>query len=137
MKKLILISALILVVGTIYGQTFKKGNRCTIHVISVSPAPNVTVEQYFDFFKNKVIPEMEKNMPGVKSYVAKGVRGECLNCYSYIRTYKSKTDQDKYFNEDGSSTEISKAITKKVQPLLDEMGKLGTFTSSNTVWEIQ
>jgi hypothetical protein len=137
MKKLFLIAALILIAGTSYCQTFNKGNRFTLHVITVTPSPNVTVDQFFDFFKNKINPELEKNMPGVKCYVAKGVRGECLNCFSFIRTYKSKADQDKYFNEDGSSTEIYKAINEKLKSLMDELGKLGTYTAKNTVWEIQ
>jgi hypothetical protein len=137
MKKLILIAAVILMTGITYGQTFNKGNCIIVHVLTVTPAPNVTLVQYFDFFKNKYIPEMEKNMAGVKGYVVKGVKGDCVNCYGVIRIYKSKADQDKYFNEDGSTTEIMNAINEKMKPILDEMGKLGTVTTKNTTWEIQ
>jgi len=137
MKKLILIVALIITGGVTYGQSFNKGNRFTLHVITVTPAPNVTMDQFFNFFKDKAIPEWEKNMPEAKCYLAKGIRGECANCYSFVRTFKSKKDQYKYFNEDGSSTEITKAITDKLKPLMDELGKLGTFTTRNTTWEIQ
>ena len=137
MKRLILIAAVFMMAGTIYGQTFNKGNCFIIHVLTVTPAPNATLDQYFDFFKNKYIPEMEKNMPGVKGYVVKGVKGECVNCYGAIRIYKSKADQDKYFNEEGSNTEIMNAVNEKMKPLLDEMEKLGTVTTKNTTWEIQ
>ena len=137
MKKLILLAALIIMAATTYGQTFKKGNYIIIHVFTVTLAPNVTLEQFFDFAKNKVLPEWEKNMPGMKNYLAKGTLGECANCYGMVRTYKSKAVLDKFYNEDSSMTEITKAITTKMQPLLDELGKLGTPTTKWTRWEIQ
>ena len=61
MKKLIFISALILVAGTIYGQTLQKSNYVRIHLLTVDLNQNVTMDKFLDIFKNKVIPAHEKN----------------------------------------------------------------------------
>ena len=137
MKKLILIAVLIIIAGIAYGQTFKKGNRFSVHVVTVTPAPNVTVEQFLNFYKDKIIPELEKNIPESKYYIAKSIRGECANCWSLVSTFKSKKDHDKYFNEDGSQKEIYIAIMNKLKPLTDEWGKMGTYKRTYTTWEIQ
>lgn len=137
MKKVILIAALIILAETIYSQTFQKGNRFTHHVITVTLAPNVTMDQYLDFFKNEIIPVYEKNYQGVKVYLTEGIRGECGNCYGFITAYKSKTGWEKYHNLDGSSTDLGKASFEKMNHVIDELGKLGVNKDRNTTWDIQ
>ena len=69
MKKLILTAAaLILVVGTTFGQTLQKGNLIGTHVTTVDLKPDVTMEQYQEFYISKVIPEFEKHYTGSVSY---------------------------------------------------------------------
>ena len=136
MKKLILIAALIIVAGTIYGQTLKKGNFVGFHVMTITLKPNVTRDQYLDFLKNKASPEDEKNFE-CKAYIAKGIRGECKNCISYIMVWKTEADRNKFFLPEGGFNELGKAVNAKIKPVIDELEKLGTFTSKYTDWIIQ
>jgi hypothetical protein len=138
MKKLILIVTIILMAGTTYGQTLKKGTIISLHVFTLTLSPGVTMDQYLDFCKTKYIPAFEKNFPGGSMYVIRGIKGECLNCNGTMTYWKTKTDMEKYYNKDGSATEITKATNAKLKPITDEFGKLGKITDRKyTSWEIQ
>lgn len=95
------------------------------------------MEKYTDFFKTKVIPEMEKNMPNWKVYLVKGLRGENINSFGFIIVVKSVQDRDKYYNADGSDSELGKSTNVKLKPVTDELEKLGTYTSKYTDWIVQ
>ena len=138
MKKLILITAaLFLVAGTTFGQPFQKGNLVGFHVITVNLSPDVTMEQYQEFFISKVIPEIEKQYSGWKAYSVKGIRGENENSIGVIYVIESEKHRDKYYNEDGSLNELGIATNEKLKPVTEEFEKLGTFTSTYTDWVIQ
>lgn len=137
MKKLILTAALILVAGITFGQTLQKGNLVGFHVMTINLDPDVTMNQYMDFFVTKAIPEYEKNFPGAKLYIAKGIRGEDENSFAWIFLFESEEIRNKYFNEDGSSSELGKSAEEKLQPMFEEGSKLGTYTTIYTDWVIQ
>jgi len=137
MKKLILIAAVILMAGITYGQGLQKGNLIGTHVVTVSLMPGVTMEKFMDFYKTKVIPEIEKNVPNMKGYIVKGIRGENKDSFGEIFVFKSSQERDKYYNADGSDTELGKSVNAKVKPVMDELGKLGTITSKYTDWIVQ
>ena len=136
MKKLILTAALILVVGTTFGQTLQKGNFIGLHVMTINLDPDVTMNQFLDFYVNKYIPEFEKNFPGVKLYIVKGIRGENENSFGSVYLFDSEEVRDKYF-ENGTLTELGKSASEKLQPTTEELQKLGTVTSTYTDWVIQ
>ena len=138
MKKLLLTTAvLLLMAGTTFGQTLQKGNLLGFHVTTVELKPDVTMEQFQEFFISKFIPEIEKNRPGWKAYPVKGIRGENENSFGVIYVIKSEEYRDKYFNEDGSLNELGTATWEKLNPLLEELEKLGTSTSTYTDWIVQ
>jgi len=138
MKKLLLTAAvLLLLAGTTFGQTLQKGNLLGFHVTTVDLKPAVTIEQYQEFFISKVIPEIEKNYPGWKAYSVKGIRGENENSFGVIYVIKSEEHRDKYFNEDGSLNELGTATQEKLNPVFEELEKLGTYTSTYTDWIVQ
>ena len=137
MKKLILIAAVILMAGITYGQGLQKGNLIGTHVVTVSLMPGVTIEKFMDFYKTKVIPEIEKNVPNMKEYVVKSIRGENMNSFGMIVVFKSAQDRDKYYNSDGSDTELGKSVNEKLKTVMDELGKLGTLTTKYNDWIVQ
>ena len=138
MKKLILITAaLLLVAGTTFGQTLQKGNLVGFHVTTVDLKPDVTMEQFQEFYISKVMPEFEKHFPGWKGYSVKGIRGENENSIGMIYVIESEKHRDKYYNEDGSLNELGTATYEKLKPVLDELEKLGTYTTKYTDWVIQ
>lgn len=133
MKKLILITALILLAGITFGQALQKGNLIGTHIVTVTLAPGVTMEKWIDFLTTKAIPEWEKVYPEWKYYAVKGIRGENPNSYGMIVVVKSQKDRDKYYNADGTDSELGKKAAAKL-PLVDELNKLGTFTTKYTDW---
>jgi hypothetical protein len=137
MKKLFVITVLSLLTGAAFGQAIQKGNLIGTHVVTVSLMPGVTMEKYVDFFIAKVIPEMEKDVPNMKVYLLKGLRGENMNSYGLIYIFKSSQERDKYYNADGTDTELGKSVNAKIQPVMDELEKLGSSTAKYTDWIVQ
>ena len=137
MKKLILFAALIFAVSVTYGQSLQKGNLVGIHVMTVTPNSGVTVEQITDYLIKTYIPEFEKARPEWKAYLTKGTRGENANSIGMIIVIKSEKDRDKYYNTDGTASELGNKASEKTKPFIDELEKLGTWTSKYTDWVIQ
>jgi hypothetical protein len=137
MKKLAFIALIMLFSGFAFGQALQKGNLVGTHVMTVTLKPGVTMEKFIEFYKSKVIPEYEKNVPNMKEFLVKGLRGENMNSFGQIIIFKSSQDRDKYYNADGSDNELGKSLNSKLKPVLDELGKIGTVTSKYTDWIVQ
>jgi hypothetical protein len=134
MKRLVLFSAIILIAGMTYGQSLQKGNLIGTHEFNVTLAPGVTMDKYMDFCNSKIKPEVEKLYENWQVYFLKGIRGEKPDKYLMIYVIKTQKDRDKYYNADGTPNELSNQVSAKMQPLMDELNKLGTFTSAYTDW---
>ena len=128
---------MILVVATTFGQSLQKSNLIGLHTFSLNLDPDVTLNQYKDFFIQKYIPELDKHYHDVKHYFVQGTRGENKNYIGLIVVFESQEIKNKYYNADGSRTELTKTIQGKVQPIRDELDKLGTVTAEYTEWMIQ
>lgn len=136
MKKLIFISVLIIMAGVTYGQILQKGSFIGFHVYTINLDPDVTMNQYLDVWKNKVIPAFEENFQA-KFYIVNGIRGECENCIGAMMIWESEAVRNKFFDEEGELTEVGQAARDKCQPAFDELAKLGESTYKYTDWVIQ
>ncbi len=134
MKRLVLFSAIILIARMTYGQSLQKGNLIGTHEFNVTLAPGVTMDKYMDFCNSKIKPEVEKLYENWQVYFLKGIRGEKPDKYLMLYVIKSQKDRDKYYNADGTPNELNNQVSVKMQPLMDELNKLGTFTSIYTDW---
>ena len=134
MKKLVFIVALLLIGGFTFGQKLKKGNLIGTHVITVELNPGVTMEQWIDYWSNELNPAFEKNFPGWKVYLTKGVRGENKNAYGMIYTIESEQDRDKYYNDDGTLNQTGKTAIEKMSSTIEGIRKLGKRTRTYTDW---
>ena len=128
MKKMILAATLLLFAGLTDAQELKKGNLVGTHLGVVKLAPGVTMEQFTEFYANKFRPELEKAM-GWKFYPVRRIRGEKADGFAMIIVIASEAERNKYYNADGSPTELNKGVTAKLKPIQDELDKLGTMTS--------
>ena len=137
MKKLIIVAVFILLAGTVFSQTLKKGTVLGIHHLTVTLAPDVTMDQYLDFINNKYLPEFEKHFDGWKGFLMKGDRGEHKNEYGLEWYIESLEARDKYFDSEGEMNDVGNAAMEKMSPILEEQEKLGTWTSTYTDWVIQ
>jgi hypothetical protein len=136
MKKLIIAAAFILFAGVAFGQTLQKGNAVVTQVLNVDLKPDVTIDQWKEFFISKVIPELEKHFTGANAYLTKGIRGEHKNSLGLIVVFKTKKERDKFFNEDDSRTDLGKTAAENFSSVYEELAKLGTYTRTYSVWMI-
>jgi len=137
MKRLVLLTALILLTGLAFGQSLQKGNLVGVHTMTITLNPGVTIEHFTSYLINTYIPALEKARPEWKYYVTKGVRGENNNEIGMIAVVKSEKDRDKYFNADGTVGELGLKANEKIKAYNEELNKLCTWTSKYTDWVIQ
>ena len=79
MRKLMIITALLLFAGIAFGQTLNEGNLIGVHVLKLEMNQGVTLDQCIKFMKEKYIPESEKAFEGTKIFLLKGLSGENQN----------------------------------------------------------
>ena len=137
MRKLLIVTALLLFAGITSGQTLQKGNTIAIHEYMVTLDPDITMNQFMDFFMNKYLAEANKLFEGVKFFALKGDRGEHENGFALLVWCESKDARDKYWPEAGSVSDEFTAIGEQLQPLVNELGKMGTTTSVYTEWMVE
>jgi hypothetical protein len=137
MRKLLIVSALLLFVGIAYGQTIQKSSVIGLHTYTLTLNTGVTLDQYLDFVHNKMIPQFEKQFPGIKLYLVKGLNREVKDEYALIFFAESKKVYNKYWDDDGSNTDETVAAISKVQPVIDEWNKLDSSTHVITDWVVQ
>lgn len=137
MKKLLVITALLMLAGVAFGQTLKKGGIMSVHNLTITLNPDVTMNQFLDFYNNKYLPETNKHFEGVKFFTLKGDRGENNNGFSVMMYMESMEVRNRYWPEAGKSSDEMSAIMEKLTPINTELSKLGTTTSTYTDWVIQ
>jgi hypothetical protein len=136
MKKLFFVMALVLITGLTFGQTLQKGNVLGFHNGTFIPNPDVTLNQCIGFMKDKYLPEVEKNFPGVKCYILKGLRGEATDCISFVYVFPSDEIRNKFWKSEGTFTDLGNAAVEKLKPVSDEMGKYGKLIDKYTDWVV-
>jgi len=137
MKKLLVLTAFILFSGITFSQTLEKGNVLGLHILTIKPNPDVTFNQYMDFFMNKYVPKYEESFPGLKLRVLKGIRGEHENSFGLLFMFDSVETRDKYWPKMGESSELAQQCFDKLRPTTDELQKLGSWSSIHTDWVVQ
>ena len=123
MKKLFFTAAMVLLSVTLLSQNLQKGNLLGHHTGPLILQPDVTMNQYLSFLKEKMIPGYEKNFPGMKVYALKGLRGECADAVSILMFFPSEAVRDKYFKADGGFNEAGEVGNKNMSSLYEESNK--------------
>ena len=71
-KKLLMITvAALLSPGFCHAQGLEPGNLIGVHVVTVTLNANATMDDFINFYVREVLPEYEKNWPGLKGYLLK------------------------------------------------------------------
>jgi len=118
-------------------QTLQKGNLVALHVFSIKPNPDITLNQYMDVFKNKWVPKFEESFPGLKLFVLKGNRGEYENGIGLLIIFDSIETRDKYWPKMDETSELGQQCMEKLTPINQELNKLGTWSSVRTDWMVE
>ena len=121
MKKLLIVTALVLFAGIAFGQTLTKGSVIAVHNYSITLQPDVTMNQFLEFWTNKVIPEFEKVWPGGKDFVMIGDRGKHKYGFATISYFESVEQRDKLFPAEGDPNDAS--MPELLVPIFEELGK--------------
>ena len=132
-----MIVAMILFSGIASGQSLEKDNLIGIHVFTLDLDPDVTFNQYKNFFIQNYIPELNKNFPDVKHYFTMGNREKNKNEMGLVVVFGSQEIKDKYYHADGSTTELMNTLLERIQPIRSELDSLGTVTAEYMEWVIQ
>ena len=109
-----------------FGQTVHKGSLLGLHVSNPSLKEGVTMQDYMKFYTSKCIPATEKAFPGVKVYLLKSVRGQDSTSMGILLIFNSEADRNKYWNNDGTITELGKAADAKLTEIGKELDKYVT-----------
>jgi hypothetical protein len=139
MKKNLMIVALILIAGVTNGQTFPKGNLVGFHAGTVDLDPDVSLNQWKKFAIDTFFPAFNKEFEGeIAMYLADGERGKFENYVGWFMVFKTIEVRNKYIPEPGKRTELYESKWEKVQPIFDELGKMGSWSEEHyTDWVIR
>jgi hypothetical protein len=130
MKKVLFSFAFALTGIFSFGQTVHKGNLLGVHTFTVNLKEGVTMEDYVKFFTSKVIPANDKAFPGMKTYLIKSLRGQDSSSLGAIYMFNSEADRNKYFNNNGTTTELFNAANAKLSDIQKEMDKYQTSSNA-------
>ena len=137
MKRLILFTTLIISAGLTFGQDLQTGNLVGTHTMTVTLQPGVTMEQFMEVFKSKVLPAYNQD-PEWKVYLVKSIRGNIKkDTYGLMHVVKSDKVRDRFFNADGTQSELGKSWSEKFLPIMEDLKKYGTYTTTWTDWVVQ
>lgn len=137
MKKSIVLTALILMTGLTFGQMLPKGTLIGTHAMTVTLQPGVTMEQLQQYLSSKYVPEFNKFDPNWQLYLVKSIRGSTnTTSFGFIHVIKSDKVRSKYYNSDGSATELGNSVNEKFKSVWDGLNKLGTVETIWTDWEV-
>jgi len=119
-------------------QTLKKGAVLAVRSYTMTLQPDVTMNQFLDFYVNKFIPVFEKNYPGTKMFVLSGDRGEKKYQIGELLYFESSAIRDKYWPAEDKLSDEAVAANKKMEAIYDEFGKFWLeSTQVSTDWVIK
>ena len=140
MRKLFIITALLLFAGIAFGQTLNKGSIIAVHNYEIIFQPDVTSNQFSEFMEKTYIPSFEKAFPGTTLVNLMGDRGALVNKYGGMIIFDSIELRDKYYpiaDEEGEGTGWNEEQQKIVQMLNEGMSKFViSFERTYTDWKI-
>jgi hypothetical protein len=125
MKRItVLLTAAILISGlSVFGQRFKPG--AIVGIATVKPATEeMTDDQFEAFYLKELFPAFNKAFPTVPICLMKGERGKRVGKYAEFWVFESLEHRNKYWPEQGKSTEEAKKAFDNMRELQDRMMKM-------------
>jgi hypothetical protein len=130
MKKGLVFLAFALVGVLSFGQSLHKGSLLGLHTYTPSLKDGVTMEEYIKFVRDKGIPAYEKAFPGLKMYLVRSIRGQDSTSLGMLYLFENEGDRNKYFNDDGTMTDLGKAASEKLTDIGKEFEKYEVSTNA-------
>ena len=117
-------------------QSFNKGNLIGIHTLKINLKKEATIEQFEDYFINKLIPSYEKQYKGATLSLIKGIRGQNEGSLGMVWIFESDDARNLYYDDKGNPTELNQQVSEKLGPVNDGLNEIGTWTSNYTDWSV-
>ena len=134
MKRItLLLMAAFLISGlNVYSQNVKPGSVAGI--AKVYPATeNITNEQFETFYLEEFFPVFKKASPSVPFVLMKGERGAEKGKYAEFYVFDSLKERDRWFPEEGVSSEETKQVLEKMGETWDKYTKMITGSTTDYV----
>ena len=88
----------------------------------VTLRPGVTMDQYVDFLKTKVVSEYDKNFPGSKMTIGCPDSWREKNQYCFLYSFNSEKEFNKYIRNGTGMSDEPKAAWEKTRQSLEQEG---------------
>jgi hypothetical protein len=115
-------------------QAYQKGGSFGLHVLTVTLAPDVTMDQFLDYLITRYVPEVVKQFKGVEILIMKQEGDGREDQIAWVNYFESETSRNTYWPEEDTRSEKANLAYERVQSILFELLKLGTWTDDNGVW---
>ena len=89
----------------------------------VTLRPGVTMDQYVDFLKTKVVSEYDKNFPGSKMTIGCPDSWRKKNQYCFLYSFDSEKEFNKYIRNGTEMADERKAAWEKTRQSIEEEGR--------------
>jgi hypothetical protein len=132
-----LLAVLLLFPFLLSAQSLQKGNILGVHQAEVQLKEGVTLESYVTAWQEQIFPGYQAALKGVEIHGLIGLSGACKNCAGFILIVESREVRNKYWKEDGNWTEYGLQKLAALQPAMEAMEKLGSYTSTHTDWLVE
>ena len=123
------VSLLALSASAAHAQELKKGNVVGMHVSTIKLAAGCHDGELHRLLRGEGHSRVRETWPGWKFTRSGESGGEKAEGFGLIIVIPTEAERDKYYNADGSPSDLGKAANAKIQPMMDEMSKLGTITA--------
>jgi len=88
----------------------------------VTLRPGVTMDQYVDFLKTKVVSEYDKNFPGSKMTIGCPDSWRKKNQYCFLYSFDSEKEFNKYIRNGTEMSDERKTAWEKTRQSIEEEG---------------
>lgn len=137
MKKLIIITVLIMFVYLANAQSLENGNVFTLHAVEIELTEEVTMDEFLQFLTDEYIPAREKAFVGVTSKFLEAERSNQDLKFGWINYYESVEQLRDYYPEPGKSSLKAKEAREKLEKMEKKLKKYGNMVSKGyTSWII-
>ena len=133
LNRLLLVCAVSFAPMPSLAQRLERGNLIGVHLITPDLRPNVTIDEFASAYVRDVLPEYEKNWPGLKGYVLKAFFRDSKNQLAVVWLFKTVEDRNRNFDVNDRANELERAALAKVKPFEDRFKqKYGNYSVTYT-----
>jgi hypothetical protein len=133
MKTLLRIVLLLAALTPAFGQGLEKGNLISLHVVTAKLNPSVTLDDFARAYLRDVLPEYEKNWPGLRGYMLRPFFRDAKNQFAIVWLFATVEDRNRNFDAQDRANDLERAALAKVKPFEDRFkAQYGDYTVTYT-----